>query len=249
MNVLIVDDQTHIVEGIYTGIDWRKIGVGQVLKAYNAFEAKQVLKSKIVDLMLSDIEMPGESGLELFRWVQEKAYDVTCIFLTSHADFQYAKEAIRLGGYDYIVQPAKYEDIERSVTEAIQKLKSRRETEKYSSYGKLLYGSSDRILQALLKEGLSGKPASESDMVNVLNQFHIPVSKDSQIYLILIDILMDLNVNGAWDKPTLWFALSNIVSELFEAYGQRVLLIALDDQCFFIYGLQPRPGQAWLERV
>jgi two-component system response regulator YesN len=113
MVVLVVDDQINIVNGICVGVDWNRIGVTKVLKAYNTFEAKEILKSHIVDIMLSDIEMPVESGLDLFRWVQQKQMKTECIFLTAHADFSYAKEAIKLGGFDYILQPAKYEDIEQ----------------------------------------------------------------------------------------------------------------------------------------
>ena len=83
----------------------------KVVPAYNAFEAKQILLTQRVDIMLCDIEMPVENGLALFRWVQEQGLDTECIFLTAHADFYYAKEAVRLGGFDYILQPARYEDI------------------------------------------------------------------------------------------------------------------------------------------
>jgi two-component system, response regulator YesN len=76
--------------------------------------------------MLCDIEMPAESGLSLFRWVKKKGINVECIFLTAHADFIYAKEAIQLGGFDYILQPARYEDIEQAIVRAEEKIISKR---------------------------------------------------------------------------------------------------------------------------
>jgi two-component system response regulator YesN len=44
MVVLVVDDQINIVNGIYVGVNWNRIGVTKVLKAYNTFEAKEILK-------------------------------------------------------------------------------------------------------------------------------------------------------------------------------------------------------------
>jgi two-component system response regulator YesN len=54
--------------------------------------------------------MPEENGLSLFRWTMEKHPEVVGVFLTSHAEFEYAREAIRLGGFDYILQPARMEE-------------------------------------------------------------------------------------------------------------------------------------------
>jgi two-component system, response regulator YesN len=232
MIVLIVDDQIHIVKGIYAGIDWKRIGVDQVLKAYNASEAKSILKSQVVDIMLSDIEMPGESGIDLLRWVQEKQYEVACLFLTSHADFQYAKEAVQLGGHDYILQPAKYEDIEHSVERVIQKIKGKRETEKYSKYGKLVLNNSERILHALLKEWFSDQSTSVNQFLKDMQSFNIQINEASQICLFLIDMISDLDSYGTWDSETLSYALSNIITEHFAPYNQQVLLISLEDRCF-----------------
>ena len=65
MNVLIVDDQKAIVESLREGIRWEELGVEKVYTACSAREAKLVLVNFQVDVMLSDIEMPEEDGLEL----------------------------------------------------------------------------------------------------------------------------------------------------------------------------------------
>ena len=44
-----------------------------------------------IDILLTDIEMPGESGLDLVEWIREKELDMECIFMSSHADFEYAQ--------------------------------------------------------------------------------------------------------------------------------------------------------------
>ena len=104
MNVLAVDDQINVLNGLMVGVQWKKLGIDQVYKAGNAAEAKRILRACTVDILLSDIEMPGESGLQLLEWVRNEQMDIACIFLTAHADFGYAKTAMRLDSVDYILQ-------------------------------------------------------------------------------------------------------------------------------------------------
>ena len=100
MNVLAVDDQINVLNGLMVGVQWKKLGIDQVYKAGNAAEAKRILRACTVDILLSDIEMPGESGLQLLEWVRNEQMDIACIFLTAHADFGYAKnEAGQCGLY------------------------------------------------------------------------------------------------------------------------------------------------------
>lgn len=50
--------------------------------AYNADEARDILASSAIDIMICDIEMPGESGLELIQWMQDAYPEIICIILT-----------------------------------------------------------------------------------------------------------------------------------------------------------------------
>ena len=122
MTVLLVDDQISILSGLISGIDWNALGVDAVRTAGNAAQAKKILCQEQVDVLLCDIEMPGENGLTLLRWARSKGMDLVCVFLTSHADFLYAKEAIQLGCFDYILQPARYEDIQGAVKKALNRV-------------------------------------------------------------------------------------------------------------------------------
>ena len=111
MTILLVDDQQSILDGLLRGVPFSDIGYQQVLTAGDAQEAWEILGSAPVDVLLTDIEMPGKSGLELIRDVREQYPGVLCIPLTSHADFEFAKESLRMGCFDYLVQPAPYADI------------------------------------------------------------------------------------------------------------------------------------------
>ena len=106
MKLLIVDDQESVVEGLLHGVDWERLGFDTVDTAYSAREAKESLEGRPAEVMLCDIEMPGGSGLDLLEWIREKSIETRCLFLTAYAKFDYARDALRLGSSDYIVQPA-----------------------------------------------------------------------------------------------------------------------------------------------
>lgn len=125
MKILIVDDQERILEATRRLVNWDKLQVDEVFTANSAAAAKKILAKEAIDIMLTDIEMPGENGIELQKWQSENYPDVACIFLTSHADFTYAQEAIRNGAFGYILQPASFPEIEETVGKCIAQLKER----------------------------------------------------------------------------------------------------------------------------
>ena len=65
ISILIVDDDKLVVEKLVEGVNWKQLGIGIVLTAYNIRQAKEILEEARVDILLSDIEMPQGSGLEL----------------------------------------------------------------------------------------------------------------------------------------------------------------------------------------
>lgn len=237
MVVLVVDDQINVVNGIVFGVNWEKIGVSKVLKAFNSYEAKEILSTEKVDIMLCDIEMPMENGIALYKWTKEQNLCLECIFLTAHPDFFYAKEALQLGGFDYILQPARYDDIEHSILKAINSLNAKKEMIKYSSYGQLMYYSRDRILQSLLSQWYQGNSVDMQSFLKDFEKFNLPLKADTFVYFVRFHILRIGEELQDWDQPTLIYALTNIVSELFHPYAQRTLLAQTQDRhfAFLIY--------------
>ncbi|WP_130836264.1 response regulator transcription factor [Lachnoclostridium sp. Marseille-P6806] len=75
-----------------------------------------------IDVMLCDIDMPRGSGLDLLTWVRENKYTTECIFLTCHANFDYAASAIRLDSTDYLLKPVSAQQLETAVGRAVQRL-------------------------------------------------------------------------------------------------------------------------------
>lgn len=136
MDVLILDDEVLSVEIMLKKIDWKACGIDKVHTAYNVEEAKEVVQREAIDIILCDIEMPGENGLEFMFWARENQYKMECIFLTCHAKFEYAQEAVRLSSKDYILLPAPFDVIEEKVRKVAMEVRENRENERVYSAGR-----------------------------------------------------------------------------------------------------------------
>lgn len=137
MRLLIVNDEVIAAKGLMVGIDWKNYGIEEVAVAFEAESAKEKLREKSYDILLCDIEMPGENGIDLVKWVREQGMDIEVIFLTCHADFEFAQEAIRLKSQNYILLPAAYETVAQEIQKVVKTLEQKREAEKEQRYGKM----------------------------------------------------------------------------------------------------------------
>ncbi|WP_322181699.1 response regulator transcription factor [Neglectibacter caecimuris] len=234
MRVLIVDDQLHVVNGIAAGIDWDKLGVTETLCAHSAFEARQIFSEHPVDVMLCDIEMPVESGISLYHWVKEQKFATECIFLTAHADFSYAREALRLESFDYILQPARYEEIQNALARAISHLKAKRELALYSSYGHGVSKNRSALLDGIFQDCLLNRENKLSDLRARAGQCGIPFSGGQKSACGLLQPLSWEKGTAPWEEEVLRYALDNILTELFHTYRYSLLLVRAQDDFYLL---------------
>ena len=118
-HVLIVDDEMFSVDAILAAIDWKILNVDQVFSAYDMAGAQDIFRSQRVDVMVCDIEMPNGSGIDLASWVKEYFPKTVSLFLTCHSDFSYAKEAVSLGAFEYLLKPMRYEILQQYLSNAL----------------------------------------------------------------------------------------------------------------------------------
>jgi len=110
-NVLIVDDNQIVLDGLVKFVDWTELGYKVVGVAISPTEAIKIIESEYVDVILSDIVMPGKTGFDLIKEAQQINPIIKTVILSSFGEFNYAQEAMRLGAYDYLVKPVNFEEL------------------------------------------------------------------------------------------------------------------------------------------
>ncbi|MBN2221536.1 MAG: response regulator [Vallitaleaceae bacterium] len=130
IKVLIIDDEVYSVETLMKQIDWKKYGVNQVFGAYSAKEAREIILKEEITLAFCDIEMPGESGLELIEWIREgtrlKGLIMEIVMLTCHPEYEFMRKAMQLGCSDYLLKPIDYKELDRVIQKAVQLLEAKK---------------------------------------------------------------------------------------------------------------------------
>ncbi|ULT56644.1 response regulator [Neobacillus drentensis] len=134
--VLIADDEPLILKNLTQIIDWPALNCMVAGTAQNGHEALAVLKKERIDLVLTDISMPGMTGIDLLKQIQQIPYKPITLLISGYDDFEYAKEGIKNNALDYILKPIDYDELQECIERAIAKLDQQKQNE--SEYEKFL---------------------------------------------------------------------------------------------------------------
>ncbi|MFB9327692.1 response regulator [Paenibacillus aurantiacus] len=104
IRAIVVDDEKLVRKGFISMIEWARYGIVIAGEAADAKSALALLDAMPVDLMFTDITMPGQSGFELIKQARRQYPRMQAVVLTCHHEFDYVQEALRLGAIDYIVK-------------------------------------------------------------------------------------------------------------------------------------------------
>ena len=136
MNLLIVEDEKEIINGIMAGVDWEEAGIDTVCQATSLEVAVRQLDAVRIDIVLCDIELPDGSGLDFLEWLKEKYPGTVSLIMTCHEEFDYAKRAVSLGCRDFIVKPIIYGELEEKLRGVKREIAARQENDRYQAFGR-----------------------------------------------------------------------------------------------------------------
>jgi len=114
-NILIVEDEVKMRRILEVNLRDRY----NVLLANNGDEALSIIKGSEVNLILTDLKMPGKDGISLLHDVKEFAPDIPVVLITAYGTIESAVQAMKEGAYDYILKPLKIDEIEVAVEKAL----------------------------------------------------------------------------------------------------------------------------------
>ncbi len=120
IQILILDDDVIELKGLKMLVEQECIEVDQIHFAANVEEAKNIVKNNSVDIALCDIELPKESGIDFAKWMVENKIDTDVIFVTGHAKFIYAVQAVQLHARSYLLKPISNTELRDNVTSCLE---------------------------------------------------------------------------------------------------------------------------------
>lgn len=115
-SILVVDDEVRYRE-LYARV-LRDAGF-DVLEAGSAADALELLEHETLDMIVSDVRMPGESGLDLLRRVRTGKPELPFLLVTAYADVREAVDALKLGAVDYLAKPVDLDELLAAVRDTL----------------------------------------------------------------------------------------------------------------------------------
>lgn len=243
ISILLVDDEIASLNGLKNGVDWQGLGIGTVHTAQNAEQARQVFACQAVDLMLCDIEMPRESGLQLMEWVVQNHPDAVFLFYTCHDRFDFVQRALRLGAFDYLLKPFPYGKLEQVLERALEKLRAQRLSGEFVRYGERWLESREQVAETffhtLMRDEMPGGPAA---VQAELRRAGLDARPDTWTVAVLCRVSLSKQLAGEWRRADFLYAVHNMARELFSARGGQAITLTEGDNDVLAFVLYPRAG-------
>lgn len=218
-SLLIVDDHKHQVDSLATTMPWEQYEITTIHTAYSGQGALEIIRNHPVDILITDIRMPGMSGLELIQYVNERDLRIDCILLTGYAEFEYAKKAIELHAIDYFIKPVRDEVILETVGKIVSKRNSDRQQVQILEYTtSVVHQNLPLLRDNLLLELLQENAVSRSQLTDKLAMYRIPFAYGDQAKIVAIRFEPYFYESyGSADMKLFEFAVLNMAEELFAA--------------------------------
>lgn len=177
-----IEDEEMICQAIANIIDWEKYDIRLIGTCTDGVDAYHTILDECPDIVMTDIRMPGISGLELIERISRTDLNTQFIILSGYGEFDYAKRAMKCGVRHYLLKPCTEEqiiDCIQDVTRDYYQAVSERDSEKGPN-GALLKDLHKTLIQNMIREGVSLISLSDSffesyehylDLTNVPYQF------------------------------------------------------------------------------
>ena len=212
VKVYLVEDEIIIRQSIKNSIDWEKEGYEFVGDASDGELALPVILKEKPDILITDIRMPFMDGLELSRMVKAELPDIKIVILSGYDDFEYAKQAIKIGVAEYLLKPVSSAVLLEHLSEIAEKVRDEREDLALKKvYYQEMQENEELIKMKFLGELISGK-LSLADAMEKGKRFHMNLS--GPFYrIILFKFIQEDHVQAEQ---------SEALSEAYEAVGNYV---------------------------
>ena len=237
LKVVIADDEVRICKLIEALIDWDLLGMKIVGIANNGEEACKVVEQTQPDILITDIRMPGCSGLELVKKVKELDSTLEVIIISGYAHFEYAQQAISYGVGYYLLKPVNKGELTATLQKLQKKIGERKKSEQ--SHQELVNKAKrdDDHLRANLIDRLLDQPDMPVSQETLVNIYHLRLEPGLyQAFCVKVDSgrSMEKNMTDTRSGEVLMEKVKEALERNLKGEKRELVLLVRDDYCYGI---------------
>lgn len=217
--IAIADDEPKIREGIRELVESFDLSLTVCGEAKNGLEALEIVREQQPDIMLVDICMPKLNGLQLLEKIKTMCPDCRTIIISGYNEFTYAKEAVSLGVYSYILKPVQEQELYETMKKLLGELDADRSRKRFIELANYqLKQHRDYLLGIFFNDWIEGS-LTDDEREGQKEFLHVAIG--DRAALILVSVLNNRAINlrlegGRMFDDIYEFALKNILGELLE---------------------------------
>lgn len=235
MNILFVDDQKEVLRRLKDGIHWEHLPVEKIYTACSAQDARLILNNFQVDVLFSDIEMPEEDGLSLCTWARQKFPELEVVFLTSHADFDYARKAFEIGSFHYILQPVREAEVEDVIRRLDERLAQREDYRRIKMRQMKVLGQKNTLLDAMLQAMEQGETEKAEESFACIRDILSLEFENCTVFPVLLQIVSWRRITETWPDKQIRMTVCNVLDELLEERKGKAGIAGLEENQYWVF--------------
>ena len=192
--VVIIDDEMIIREGLQKVVKWADFNCEVAGTATDARNGAALIREVRPDILITDICMPGQSGLVMLAGLRSEFPDMQVTVLTGYREFSYAQEAIRLGVTRFLLKPSKMAEINEALAVMAEKLKDREPSSGDQNTGSFIVNQAIAYMEKHYAEKLTLQDVAE---VCYVSQWHLSKLLNKYSEQSFYDLLNGIRINAA----------------------------------------------------
>ncbi|WP_079913258.1 response regulator [Paenibacillus sp. 32352] len=218
IRLLLVDDEPVILEDLALFIR-KTTNFDCVYTAASGQEAVQVVEQFPVDIVVTDIRMPGMTGLQFCEYIKQNQIDIECILLSGYAEFEYAQQALKTNAAAYLLKPVKKDELLQTILQTAEGLQQKRAAVVSNKKAQETLRSHIVRLQAsLLLDVLKGGKQTPEKLTEEMERLNIPFSSGDKTALMLLRIENRFLEFEERDISLFEYAIVNIAEEVLREF-------------------------------
>lgn len=229
---LIVDDEKMIRMGMKKVIPWMSLGIQQVYTAATGMEALSLLEEHKPQIMITDIQMSGMTGLELIERARSIQPDLRVIVLTGYDSFEYARQSLRLQVQDFFLKPIEEEKLSKVIGEQVAYLDEAWEEKRSFLLRQRTQGTAEQMELERCMRILAHR---EKDMEEVLGNLREYFGFDTERNLRLVLLMPARNMEAQEEADFHNLSVKNICISVVDAQEEGITFLDEDGIVGIVY--------------
>ncbi|HHW48347.1 MAG TPA: response regulator, partial [Clostridiaceae bacterium] len=229
--LMIVDDEFHIRDGIANAIPWNEYGVEIVGEAIDGVEALSKIRALLPDIVITDIQMDNMTGLELAEMLKTEFPKIKIIIISGYDEFDYAKKAVELGVFSYILKPIIPEELIEKVKKLIEEIEEDKKVkDKLHFLEQELNANIMSLRDRFLCDLIEGRILQEEELIKRAQFLEIKFDKPYYACLV-IDIDNYYNIKIEQGEKQIQLLMLGIKEIVYEAFRKNYDTWVTIDNC------------------